>query len=100
MWIRDVNIRVARCPVFNGTVRYFGPLSSIKIIVIPDNAGVNSSIFCQTDTGTASVWYFGETHLATLVNSSFWQTDVWFLKTSFKPVFSFTDLQASQIQRG
>ena len=28
-------------------------LSSIKVIVIPDNACVNSSIFC--DTGTASV---------------------------------------------
>src|SRR6218665_919617 len=39
--------RVARCPVFSRTVRYFAPLSSIRMIVIPDNASVNSSIFCQ-----------------------------------------------------
>src|SRR6218665_982188 len=35
--------------------------------LIPDNACVNnSSIFCATDIGTASVRYFGESHLATL----------------------------------
>ena len=32
--------RVARCPVFNRTVRYFGSLSGIKMKVIPDNACV------------------------------------------------------------
>src|SRR6218665_145253 len=31
-------IRVARCPVFNWTVRYFVSLSGIKMIAIPDNA--------------------------------------------------------------
>src|SRR6218665_649151 len=30
------------------------------MIEIPDNACVNSSIFCATDTGTASVRYFGK----------------------------------------
>ena len=58
--------RVVRCPVFNRTVRYnSGSLSGIEMIVIPDNACCNSSIFCATKTGTASVWYFGERHLAT-----------------------------------
>src|SRR6218665_3601667 len=33
--------------VFSRTVRYFGPLSSVRMIVIPDNASVNSSIFVQ-----------------------------------------------------
>jgi len=62
----DYILRVARCPVFNWTVRYFGSLSGIKMIVgiISDNAQINSSIFCAT--GTASVRYFGESHLATL----------------------------------
>src|SRR6218665_3935535 len=36
------------------------------MIVIPDNACVNSSIFWATDTATDSVGYFGESHLATL----------------------------------
>src|SRR6218665_2471826 len=33
----------------------------IPMIVIPDSAcvGLNSSIFCATETGTASVQYFG-----------------------------------------
>ena len=62
------NCRVARCPVFNRTVGYFGSLSGIKMIVIPDNACVISSIFSATDrpTGTVSVWYFGQDHMATL----------------------------------
>lgn len=38
-----------------------------KIIVILGVACVNSSIFCATDTGTASVRYLGESHLASLV---------------------------------
>src|SRR6218665_967038 len=50
--------RIARCPVFNRTVRYFVSLSGIKMIVIPDNARVNDSIFGPT----ASVRYFGESH--------------------------------------
>jgi len=58
--------RVARCPVFYRTVRYFGSLSVIILIVIPDNACVNSSIVCVKYTGTASIRYFGESHLATL----------------------------------
>jgi len=62
----EQGVRVARCPVFNLSVRYFGSLSGIKIIVIPNNAFVNSSIFCAADTGTASLKYFGESHLATL----------------------------------
>jgi len=37
------------------------------MIVILDNACVNSSIFCTTDTDTASVHYFGESHMATRV---------------------------------
>jgi len=53
-----VGYRVARSPVINRTVRSFDTLSSIKMIVIPDNACVNSSIFCPIDTGTASVRYF------------------------------------------
>src|SRR6218665_1110594 len=58
---------VARCPVFNQTVRYFGSMfSGIKMIEVPDNACVNSSIFCATDTETVSAWYFGESHLATV----------------------------------
>ena len=65
----DLETRVARCPVFNRTVRYFGSLSGIKMIVIPDNTCVNSSIFCATDIGTASVQYFGESHLATLLEA-------------------------------
>jgi len=36
------------------------------MIVIPDNSCVNSSIFCATDIGTASVQYLEENHLATL----------------------------------
>jgi len=58
--------RVARCPVFNRTVWYFGSLSGIKMIVIPDDACVNSSIFCATDPVLQSVPYFGGSHLATL----------------------------------
>jgi len=58
--------RVARCPIFNRTVQYFGSLSGIKMIVKPDNACVNSSIFCSTDTGSAIVRYFGVSHRATL----------------------------------
>src|SRR6218665_2229314 len=59
-------IRVARCPVFNRAVRFFGSLSGIILIVIPDNTRVNSSIICAKATGKASVRYFGESHLATL----------------------------------
>src|SRR6218665_2461383 len=58
--------RVARCPLFNRTVRHFSSLSGIILIVIPDNTCVNSSIVCDKDTGTASVRYFGESHLASL----------------------------------
>ena len=58
--------RVARCPVFNRTIRYLGPLSGIKMIVIPYNAWVNSSVFSATDTGTHCVRCFGDSHLATL----------------------------------
>jgi len=36
------------------------------MIIIPDNTCANGSIFCAKDTGTASVRYFGEIHLATL----------------------------------
>jgi len=32
--------RIARCPVFNRTDRYFGSLSGIKMKVIPNNACV------------------------------------------------------------
>ena len=32
-----------------------------------DNTCVNSSIVCAKDTGTASVRYFGESHLGTLM---------------------------------
>ena len=49
--------RVARCPVFSRTVRYFGFLSGILLIVIPDNTCVNNSIVCAKDTCTASVKY-------------------------------------------
>jgi len=49
-------------------VRCFGSLSGMKMIEIPDNAYV-SSIFCATDTDTASVLYFGESHMATLTLS-------------------------------
>jgi len=59
-------LRVARCPVFNRTVRYFCSLSGIILIVTPENTCVNSSIVCAKDTGTASVRYLGEIHLATL----------------------------------
>jgi len=38
----------------------------IVIPDIPDNARVNSLVVCATDTGTASVRYFGESRLATL----------------------------------
>src|SRR6218665_1626939 len=48
------------------TVRYFGSMYCVKMIIIPESACVNSSIFCATDTSTASVRYFGESHLATL----------------------------------
>src|SRR6218665_2960268 len=65
-----VGIRVARCPVFNLIVWYFGSLSGIILIVILDNTCVNSSIVCAKDTGTASARYFGESHLATLSNSN------------------------------
>jgi len=58
---------VASCPAFNRTVRCFDSLSGIKMVVIPDNACVNSLIFCATDTGTASVRYFGESHLTFIV---------------------------------
>src|SRR6218665_2229623 len=57
-----IKTRVARCPVFNRTVRYFGSLSCMKMIVIQDNAFVNGSIFSATETGIASVRYFGESH--------------------------------------
>ena len=50
--------RVARCPVFSRTIRYFGPLSDIRMTVIPDNAYVNSSIFCTTNTDNVNVRYF------------------------------------------
>ena len=60
-------IRVARCPVFNQIVQYFGSLSGIKMMVMPENACVSSSMFCATVTGTASVRYFGESLLATLI---------------------------------
>src|SRR6218665_927319 len=43
---------VARCLLFNRTVRYFGFLSGIKMILIPENACVNNSIFCATDIDT------------------------------------------------
>jgi len=59
-------VRVARCPVLNRTVRYFGSLSGIILIVIPHNTCVNSSIVCAKYAGTTSVRYFGESHLATL----------------------------------
>src|SRR6218665_818332 len=36
--------RVARCQIFNRTVRHFSSLSGIILIVIPDNTCVNSSI--------------------------------------------------------
>ena len=51
--------RVARCPIFIRTVRYFGPLSGIRMIV-PDNASVNtcSSIFGTTNIDTDNVRYF------------------------------------------
>ena len=42
----DGRYRVARCPVFNRTVRYFGPLSGIKMTVIPDN----TCTMCWKDT--------------------------------------------------
>jgi len=45
-----------------GTVRYFGSLSGIRMIAILDNACVNSSIFCTTNTSTASVHYFGKSN--------------------------------------
>src|SRR6218665_1545478 len=35
-----VTHRVARCPVFDQRVRYFGSLSGIKMKVMPDNACV------------------------------------------------------------
>jgi len=57
-----------RCPVFNRTVQYFGSLSGIKMMVIPDNALVNSSIFCATDIGTVNVRYFWEGKLATILD--------------------------------
>src|SRR6218665_2538073 len=56
--------RVDTCQVFTRTVRYFGSLSGIEMIEMSDNACVNSSIFCYTDT--ASVWYFEKSHLATI----------------------------------
>ena len=61
----SVKTRVARCPVFNWTVWYFGSLSSIKLIVIPYNACAISQIFCAKH----NVQYFGESHLATLVKT-------------------------------
>jgi len=36
------------------------------MIVITDNACVNNSLFCATYSDTASVLYFGVSHLATL----------------------------------
>jgi len=39
------------------------------MIVIPGNACISSSIYCATDTGTAIVRYFWESHLATLMLS-------------------------------
>lgn len=55
-------------PVFrlSRTVRYFGSLISIELIVITDNACKNSSVSYATDTGAASVRYFGGSHLATI----------------------------------
>src|SRR6218665_520299 len=50
--------RVARCPVFSRTVRYFGPLLDIRMIVIPDKASVNSSIFFATNIDIVNVRYF------------------------------------------
>jgi len=54
------------CPVFNRTVRYFGSLFVIILIVIPDNTCVHGSIVCAKDSGTASVRNFGESRLETL----------------------------------
>ena len=34
--------RIARCPVINRTVRHFGSLPGMKIIVIPDNSFIHS----------------------------------------------------------
>jgi len=39
-------ILFTRCPVFNRTVRYFCSLAGIEMIVMPDNACVNSWIVC------------------------------------------------------
>src|SRR6218665_923032 len=49
------------CPVFWLFVRYKNDSRLVQY-----NACVNRSIFCDTDTGTTSVRYFGENHLATL----------------------------------
>jgi len=65
-WSVRVAFRVARCPVFNQTAGILA-LSSIKMIIIPDNACANSSIFWATDTGNVSVRYLRESQLATLV---------------------------------
>ena len=50
----------------------FGSLSSIQMIVIPDNACVNtrSSIFSATDAGTASVRYLWDSHLIYIYTSA------------------------------
>ena len=36
----------------------FLPLSNVRMIVIPDNACVNCSIFCATNIDTVNVRYF------------------------------------------
>src|SRR6218665_2981347 len=46
---------VARCPIFSRTVRYFGPLSGIRMIVIPDNASVNIVQYFVQPTLTLSM---------------------------------------------
>jgi len=65
-----VGIRVARCPVFNRAVWYFGSLSGIILIVITDNTCVNSPIGqCPVVWGeppgnpSRYAWIYGSIHL-------------------------------------
>src|SRR6218665_2969171 len=46
---------VARCPIFSRTVQYFGPLSGIRMIIIPDNASVNIVQYFVQPTLTLSM---------------------------------------------
>ena len=46
-------VKVARCPVFNRTVRYFGSLSSIKMIIIHACVDLGVTLVCQFDP----TWY-------------------------------------------